>query len=268
MSNDLVTQARNAGLSDIAEGAMIISDNNNAFTQHANAAGVSDGVYGRFNGNNGDFIVQGADGLSIEPENVLAFNIFHAKQLWLGFTEDNKPVRGPEVMMATGKRLPDWKDDPELAAREDVRWTQMIVLPVRHLDGSPQIMLSCKADNQYRGIWKLIKAYGASVAKHKDEKGQNKIPLVQVGHRPFPVTVEENGRKVKVTKFADEYKIVDWMSSADLEASISEGVAADETEVAADAPVAVSAPVAAAAPAAAAPTKRFGAGVPAGIRRD
>lgn len=235
---DLVAAAAAGGLGAAASGKLAVyKDGNNPFTQQARAEGVSDGVYVRFNGNSGEYIVTGSNDITLRHGDQLAFLMYHIKLAWLGFNSDNKPFRGPEVSLVTGAALPD--PDPA-DFPDDIRWNKVALVTVRLLDGSPQMILSAKAEKPTRPIWRLIKEFGEKMGKNVDPvTGQNKIPIVEIGGRSFQIDVEEevNGKKVKMkaTKWGDTYKIVDWATEAEMaEAIEANAVEADARQDAAD----------------------------------
>lgn len=200
----------------------IFAGGGNPFTASAKDAGVTDGVFGRFNGNTGDFIV--GDG-TLEPGTPCAFAFLDAKQVWLGFDEDNKPHRGPEVLFLNGQVLPE----PEKIL--GVRWNKQIVVPLITMDGD-QILYSSKADKPTRPIWRLIKQFGELMGRNRSEDGKFKVPVIELNSRPFEMTIEElqndgSKRKIKVTKYAEDFKIVSWMDEDEL-TELVVGAAAEE----------------------------------------
>lgn len=237
----LVARAAAGGLDAAASGALAVTSKNNAFTQAAKREGVSDGVFVRFNGNSGEFLVTGADDISLEHGMQLAFLMSEVRIGWLGFDENNRPYRGPEARVADGSHLPaleDFENRPEFLGKS-LRWNKVITVPVRLIDGSgPQMVLSTKGDKPTRPGWRLINSYGQLMARHIDDEGKNKIPVVEIGGRSFQIDVEEeqNGRKVKMkaTKWGDTYAIKDWISEAEL-AAIGDEYSDDEADYDADA---------------------------------
>jgi hypothetical protein len=174
--------------------------------------GVSDGAFGRFNGNTGEYIIDNAE---LPAGFDAAIELIHAKQTWLGFDIDNRPVRGPEVTIVSGAALPD----PE--AKPDVRWNKQIVVPIVLMDGR-RILYSSKADKPTRPMWKLVRQFGGLMGRNRLADGRFKVPVVTMGARGFEMMIEEEEkgvkRKVKVRKYGEDFKIADWMAPDDVRA--------------------------------------------------
>lgn len=204
-----------------AGGLPAFTSSDNPFSDTARREGVQDGLYLRMDGNNGEFKVF-PTGDKLEHGTPLAFHFWYAKLGWQGFdrANNNKGVKGPSVDIRSGAALPPAPDD-----NPDIQWQKIVLVPVRALDGSPQMLLSSKADKPTREILKLMKNYGSLMGRHRDEKGINMIPIVEIGARSFQMEVEDETKprlstgkfpKVKVTKYSESYKIVEWLSEAQL----------------------------------------------------
>lgn len=212
----------------------------NPFTAASKAEGVSDGVYGRFNGNTGDFLL-GEE--TAEPGAPVVFEFLTAKQEWLGFDAQNKPVRGPSVSFLSGQPLPDHDNTP------GVRWVKQIVVSIVTMDGK-RVVYSAKAERPTRAIWRLLNTFGQKMPMMVDDQGRFKMPVVELHARSFSMNVDEpirlpNGmfdidpatnqpkmQKVPVTKYSEDYRLVDWYSEDEIEDLIAgAGPAADESDV-------------------------------------
>jgi hypothetical protein len=182
--------------------------------------GVSDGAFGRFNGNTGQYII---DNNEMDAGFDAVIEMIHAKQAWLGFDSDNRPIRGPEVSIVSGKALPDPEDKP------DVRWNKQIVVPIVLMDGR-RIVYSSKGEKPTRPMWKLIRQFGGLMGRHRLPDGRFKLPVVSMGSRGFEMMVEENGKKVKVRKYGEDLKIVDWMTPDDVKNLVTAPVEDESAE--------------------------------------
>ena len=153
----------------------------NPFTAASKAEGVSDGVYGRFNGNTGDFLL-GEE--TAEPGAPVVFEFLTAKQEWLGFDAQNKPVRGPSVSFLSGQPLPDHDNTP------GVRWVKQIVVSIVTMDGK-RVVYSAKAERPTRAIWRLLNTFGQKMPMMVDDQGRFKMPVVELHARSFSMNVDE-----------------------------------------------------------------------------
>lgn len=248
MSNDLMTQTADA------DELAVMNSGHNPFLTLTKKEGVTDGTYARFNGNDGRYISTGTE---LEVGSQVVMELFNAKIGWLGFDSNNRPHKGPEVSVVSGASLPDPNSD-----NKDVRWTKMIRVGMITMEGKP-LIYQAKADKPGRAILRLIQTYGQEMRRQQTASGYN-VPVVELGVRDFKVEIEENGRKIKVTKYSEEFKIVSWLSRADVNALISaEPLPSDEEEMTDVTPVqeiippkAATKPAAAAMPKAGTPFRR------------
>lgn len=197
-------------LSTVAENDLpsAFVQNGNPFLKATQEAGVTSGAFMRQNGNTGNWIIGDQDD---SEGGTFLFDLMGSKAGWLGFTGDNKPVRGPEVLLRSGEPLPKHPADDD-----DIRWNKQLRIMCIDPDTGDEFLLSDKADNERRPIWKLLALYGKKMAMHQDKRGY-KMPLVTFSSRSFSMEIPEtdaNGktRKIKVTKFAPLYEITDWLS--------------------------------------------------------
>jgi hypothetical protein len=230
MSNALTTQTNDSQ----ALAAVAFAGGFNPFTSSAKAEGVTEGVYGRFNGNSGSYIV--GDG-ELAPGTPVVMAFLDAKVGWLGFDLQNKPHRGPEETIISGKALADPPQTP------GVKWQKQITLPIVTMEGQ-QIMYAAKADKPTRPMWRLVKQFGELVQRHRGSDGKYMMPVVTLNSASFQMQVDEPMRdpanpnrfiidpatgqpkmeKMTVTKFREDFKIVDWMEQTDIEALVAGAV--------------------------------------------
>lgn len=194
---------------------------NNMFLQRTAEAGVTDGTYARFNGNTGQFVTNGPE---IEPGSEVIFDLYHCKLSWQGFDKDNKPHRGPEVPFNSQTPLPDPSDK-----NPDIRWGKVIKIGILTTDGT-QMLYTAKADKPTREVWRLLKRYGAEIMKNRDADGNVMVPVIRMSIRSFQIEVPDDKdptRKIKATKFSEEFNIVGWVSQDDVAALIGGDAAPD-----------------------------------------
>lgn len=223
MSNDLMT-ATNADNS-----AVVFAGGNNPFIDYTKREGVTDGVYARFNGNDGKFVTNDVE---IEVDSEVIFELMNCKLCWQGFDTDNRPHKGPEVALVSGKALPE----PD-RTNKTIKWTKMIRVGIITMDGK-QMIYSAKADKPGRGINKLLSKFGAEIARQRQADGSYNVPVIRMGARPFQITVKQeetvNGekieREVKMTKYAEDFQIVSWVTRAEVNAIISADNDAEDSE--------------------------------------
>lgn len=225
------TPATSTALAAAASGGLAAyTTNDNPFTRRAREEGVQDGIFLRLNGKTGEFITNNGD--KIQPGTAMAFLLWDAKLAWQGFdrADNNKPVKGPAVSLLSGAALPE----PDRARYPDVKWNKVIMTLVRTLDGGPQMLLTSKADSSFREIWRLVKTYGEHMGRHLDDKGQNKVPIVEIDVNSKEIEVEDEtgpvlstGKraKIKIMVHFESYKIVEWASLDELTAIAAESAA-------------------------------------------
>lgn len=231
------TPEASKALTAAAAGGLTAFDSaDNPFSRAARQEGVQEGIYLRMNGKSGEFNVYPSND-KIEHGTPMAFLLMECQLAWQGFdrANNNKMVKGPSVPIVTGKALPAHPDD-----NPDVQWSKVVRVLVRMLDGSPQMTLTAKADKPTREIWKLIASYGSLMGRNRDEKGRNKIPIVEVGARSFQMDVPDEGKPllsngkppmIKATLWAEQYKIVEWLTLDQLaEIEAESAAAAEEAE--------------------------------------
>lgn len=222
---------------------------NNPFTKAAKKEGVSDGLYLRMNGKTGAWLTNAPGMTELEPETELVFDLYNCAQAWQGFDKDNKLHNGPSATIASGAELPDHPDTP------GVKWGRIIKVMTAPTDGGKQMLLTCKANNQYREIWKLVKKYGELLTRYPDPTSPNGYmsPIVKLSSRSYEMPVKEEkvrtnpqtgAREIyidetKVKNFSEILEIVDWITTAEMEQQIAANGDAND-----DAPVAVGAPAA------------------------
>lgn len=198
-------------LKDTTDVTTVFDDGANPFLNRTTAEGVNEGLFGRFNGNNGEFMF--GEDQTIPAGEVVICDLFHAKLGWLGFDPDNKPIKGPEVSFVSGDALSDHESTP------GVRWMKQLIFEMTLIDGR-SFIYSAKADKPSRPAWKLMQAYGKAIPRKRDDNRVPMIPVVEVGSAPFQMEIEEDRGgvkcKVKVTKYKEVFNIVDWNTVAEV----------------------------------------------------
>ena len=201
MSNDqALIAAQNGGLLAAFQGP------ENPFTQYANEKGVSNDGFLRFNGNTGQYSVNGQ---VVEHGTVMAFNLIEAMQGWMGWS-NNKPVHTILVPILSRERPPTIDKLPPLPAsgKETDGWREVVRIAVRDTEGGPQLDFTLPSGESWRPVNRLLKDYGEKVKMNVDADGQFKVPLVELGGREF------DGKGGK--KWSPTFKIVDWMTQNEL----------------------------------------------------
>lgn len=183
----------------------------NPFLARTNSEGVTGGVFARFNGNTGSFLF-GNEG-EIEPNESVLCDLHNAKIGWLGFDADNKPHRGPETTFGSGEVLASPEPTP------GIRWNKQVVFEIVRMDGSTALY-SGKADKPSRPVLKLMREYGQKYQRQAEAPKVYKLPIVEFGQASFQVEITEEApdgtkRKMKATKFREDFKIVNWYTHAE-----------------------------------------------------
>lgn len=185
----------------------IMQSGHNPFSTYTRNEGVTDGVYARFNGNEGKYICTGTE---LEAGSQVVMELFSCKICWLGFDGDNRPHMGPEVRIIDQKPLPE----PD-RSNKDIRWSKVVRVGMITMEGKT-LVYTAKADKPGRAINRLINAYGKEFARQKTPTGYN-VPVVELGVHDFIAEVPEKNpdgtiRKMKVKKYSEDFKIVSWIS--------------------------------------------------------
>lgn len=171
-----LTKAREMGLAAYTAAS-------NPFTQDAQKEGVTDGFWLRMNGQTGVWLCNLPQQPELAPGTELVMDIFRSEKVWLGFDNKNKLFTGPKVSVISGQNLPE---PPPTA---NVEWTKHYRIPVATTDGGRQLLMTCKANNPYREVLKLVKRYGELFMKFVDPTGKPvppfphayKLPVVKIG---------------------------------------------------------------------------------------
>lgn len=218
MSTDLVKAAGEKGL-------MAFTDAADVFAHEAAMMGVQNGAYIAFSGKVGKWTIKGQD---VDDGTCLAFNILHCQKGWRAW-KNNKPVEQIWTPFVGGEPLPKKEEltDHWPAGKENVTdgWQEVIKIDVRDLEGGPQMDLTLPSEAPWRPVWRLIKEFGETAKLHRDEQGNYKIPIVEIG------TTKVNGKSGSF--YAPTFKIVDWVSEADMAERVQEYIEANgETETA------------------------------------
>lgn len=252
------TAATSTALTQAAAGGLAaFAGPNNPFLVAANKVGVTDGGFLRINGKTGEYIT--GDQKTLQPGTELVFLMQGCKLAWQAFDSDNKLHKGPEVSIISGQALPPHQAVPGVP---DTKWMQVIKVLVAPTDTGKQMTLTCKANNQYREIWRLVKSYGEQVGRFPDGEGGYRSPIVEINARGYDMKVKEKKvhpttneifeEEMTIKNYSEVFKIVGWITDAEMaqikaDADAAAGVGADATGNGAAA-AQLSAPVAAASP--------------------
>lgn len=217
-------QARTGGLA-------VFTEKSNPWLTDAKNEGVTDGFWLRMNGSTGIWLSNLPDHPELEQGTELVFDLYHAENIWQGFDPESKLHTGPKASIVSGLPLADPQPKP------GVKWKKQVRVMVATTDGGQQLMLTCKGDNPYREIRKLVKRFGQLVSHHPDpgSKTGYKLPIVKIESESYEMMAterkavidEETGKEVirdvktKVFPFREKFTITDddkdWISQAQME---------------------------------------------------
>lgn len=218
--NALTTQKTVSDLDLIRQQALAaFADGDNAFTEYADAQGVTDNARLRHNGNTGQWFM-GKD--PIEHGYQFVFNVMECAHGWMAW-KNNKPIdqiwasmllREPLEMDET-KLKDHWDGKPKgKRDKETDGWAYVIKFNVADPNTGITYELTMPADGAYRPSKRLVKQFGQQVKFHPDGKGGFKKPIVEINTESFP---SRGG-----TKYSPVLKIVDWISDDEMAELASE----------------------------------------------
>lgn len=222
--------------------AAVVSAANNAFVNAAKKEGVTDGFWLRMNGKTGAWLTNLPGVTELDAGTKLVFDIWHAEQIWQGFDSNNKLYNGPKVTLVSGADLPDPPPTP------GVKWKKHIRVMVATPSDGKQMALTCKADNPYREIWKLVKRYGELLVRFPDAGSKTGYmrPIIEIDSKSYDmmakvetvVTDKATGAKSiveeeqKITNYREVFKVTDdandWISEADMSQILEDANLAEE----------------------------------------
>lgn len=215
MSNDLVKQAANTGLSFLAGGA-------NPFSSMMAEYNVPSGAFLKFSGNTGQFTYKGQ---IIEHGSTFAFNMIEMKRGWVCW-KDKKVADQHMVRVLSNDQPPEFSELKDYGPyREGEGWSEQVGVPVRDLEGGEQLEMNLSSIGGRNALVRLADEFGQKVRMNMDEEGNPKVPIVEITAQSF------ESQKAAGTKWAPIFKIVDWMSVEELsELANAAGNPADEQD--------------------------------------
>lgn len=185
----------------------MLAGGSNPFTALATEYNVPTGAFLKFSGNTGEFQYKGQ---TIEHGSVFAFNMTEMRKGWICW-KDSKPVDQKMSLVLSTERVPDKHELPDHGPyKEGEGWAEQIGVPVRDLEGGEQLEINLSNISGRNALIRLASDYGTKVRMNIDDKGQPKIPLVEVSASSF------TSKNFPGTKWAPQFKIVDWMSIDEL----------------------------------------------------
>lgn len=215
-SQELVKNVGARGLASFNEAADV-------FAHEAVVMGVQNGSYLSFSGRTGLWKIKGQD---VDEGTCFAFHILHCQKGVRAWKND-KVVEQHWTPFVNGDPLPEeltdhWKNGKE---KNSDGWQECIKIDIRDLEGGPQMDFTLPSDKPWRPVWRLIKEFGDKAKLNKDDAGQYKIPVIEIGSELV------NGKSGNF--FSPKLTIVDWITEADMADRVQEFVAAhggDEVE--------------------------------------
>jgi hypothetical protein len=204
---DVMKVAADRGLLAFTEAADV-------FSNEAAAMGVQNGQYISFSGKTGRWAIKGQE---VDPGTCFAFHMLACQKGWRAW-KNEKPVEQIWSNFVNGEPLPAEKDLtnhwPNGKEHTTDGWQSVIKIDIRDLEGGPQMDLTLPSEKPWRPVWRLIKEFGDKAKLNRDDKGQYKIPVVEIG------TEQVKGKSG--TFFAPTFKIVDWLSEQDMAERVGE----------------------------------------------
>lgn len=235
MSTELIKRAANTGLTALATGA-------DALMQAATSAGVA-GASGKrlsHSGKTGEWKLAGQ---LVDEGKAFVFDMLGVRIQWMAW-KDQKPVANLTEKLIGGNPLPaevDLEDYWGGRKKGSDGWQKNLVFDIIDADTGEQFEVNLKADSDYRPACRLITEYANKVKVQKDEAGDDKMPIIEIGDNKF------FAKAANEWLHAPTLKIVDWISQTEVSqiieaGEVARGQAGDMGAYADEAPAAVAEP--------------------------
>lgn len=217
MGNDLVNKAAETGL------AAFLSGGHNPFTALATEYNVPTGAFLKFSGNTGEYSNKNQP---VEHGTSFAFNMMEMRKGWICW-KDGKAQEQHMVRVMSHDRVMDQADLTDHGPyKEGEGWQEQIGVQVRDLEGGEQLEFNLSSKGGRGALIRLADQYGTRARMNLDDDGNAKIPIVEVSAQSF------TSKLAAGKKWAPVFKIVDWMTVAELSllseqaGTVDEGTAA------------------------------------------
>lgn len=229
MTNDLVSKAAQTGLASLVSAQ-------NPFTALATEFNVPSGAFLKFSGDTGQYTSK--SGQPIEHGNVLAFNMMEMRKGWICWKGGKNIEQHVSRVMAGQPMLTrDQLKDHGPYEKEGEGWVEQVGVPVRDLEGGEQMEFNLSSYSGRTALIRLAGEYGSKARMNLDPEASEaagvpvaKIPLVEISAQSF------QPKRAPGTKWAPVFKIVGWMTQAELAMLAENAGTVDEGQAAQHAP--------------------------------
>lgn len=213
MSTELIKRAANTGLTALATGA-------DALMQAATSAGVagSSGKRLSHSGKSGEWKLAGQ---LVDEGKAFIFDMLGVRQQWIAW-KDQKPVSNITEKLIGGNPLPaevDLEDFWNGRKKGSDGWQKNLVFDIIDADTGETFEVTLKADSSYRPACRLITEYATKVKAQKDEAGDDKMPIIEIGDSKFFAKAANEWLHAPVLT------IVDWVSQTEVAQIVEAGEA-------------------------------------------
>ena len=205
-------------------GVAAFTGGNNPFVNYGNEAGAF-GSFMKFSGNTGEY-TYGAQNETLELGTQLVVNMLEMQRGWVCWI-GGKPFDTIMHRLLDDVPLLAEEDLPDYTAKyvddEEDGWSQQVSVPMALLDDGSELEFKISSVSGIRAMQKLAKEFGTKCQLNVDKDGNFKMPVIEIGSDQF-----ELKKKKGVFKYAPTFKIVDWLSIAEMNAMMAQ--AAEEAE--------------------------------------
>ena len=198
----------------------------NPFVNYGNEA-KSFGSFLKFSGNTGEY-TYGPENESLEHGTQLVVNILEMQRGWVCWI-GGKPFDSIMHRVIDDVQPLEEGDLPDYSAKyiddEEDGWSRQVTVPMALLDDGSELEFKISSVSGIRAVQKLSKEFGTKCQLNVDENGNFKMPVIEISADEF-----ELKKKKGVFKWAPTFKLVDWISVAEMNAMIAQSSEDEEEE--------------------------------------
>lgn len=214
MANDLVTTAGNA---------VATPGGYNPFLEAADEMGASSGAkFLKFSGNTGEY-TYGSDDEELEYGTRLAVNPSEFKRGWICW--DDGEVQD-EIMVRVTEGKPPAKhelEDHGPYTNDNDGWSEQSSAAFRDVETGEEFLYKTSSKSGRMALANLVRDYGKAF-----QMNPGKLPVIELDATSF---TPKKAPKSAGKKYAPTFKIVEWVSEAELIAKFADGDVPEDDEV-------------------------------------
>lgn len=210
MANEIATRNANAN-------AVATAGSGNPFLQAASSLGGGDsGVFIKFSGKTGEYTYR-SDQEELDEGWKGAVNIALTAKRGHICWKDGSVVAEDMTLILEGTPTPKSQlEDHGPYDDDEDGWQEQFSVELVELESGEQMLLKNSSKSGLRAFGNLLNAYGKAIQKGQNigDDGEELIPVVEFGATEF---TPKNTKSKKDRAYAPSFKIVDWISSEELD---------------------------------------------------